>query len=146
MRPLEFYRLGIALSQNAAIESIQRTVVNRIYYGLHHEACCRYFRTHPHSPPLNINRRHTELRDRFNESEDPQAKNVGGLLNDLMMLRRESDYELVPPLRFRRRSLTIQELMQQAIESGEDLLDALESYSPGEAPDGCDCPTAYSSG
>jgi hypothetical protein len=146
VRPLEFYRLGLALAQNSALESVQRTVVNRIYYGLHHEACCRYFRTHPQSRPLNINRRHTELRDRFNDSDDPEAKYVGGFLNDLMILRRESDYELVPPFRFRRRSLTVQELVQQAIESGEDLLDALERFSPGEAPDGCECRTAYPSG
>ena len=43
MRPLDFYRLGIELSSDAYTEARQRTVVNRLYYGLHHEACCRLF-------------------------------------------------------------------------------------------------------
>ena len=43
MRPLDFYRLGVALAYSADSETLQRTVINRLYYGLHHEACCRFF-------------------------------------------------------------------------------------------------------
>ena len=37
VKPLEFYRLGISLSETATSEPLQRTVVSRLYYGLHHE-------------------------------------------------------------------------------------------------------------
>ncbi len=41
MTPLEFYELGLALSRSAAAPAEHRTVIGRLYYGLHHEACCR---------------------------------------------------------------------------------------------------------
>ncbi len=148
MRPLDFYRLGISLSESADAESLQRTVVGRLYYGLHHEACCRYFRTNPvaGSGPLNRNRRHADLRDRYNRRNDPKSRTVGNLLNDLMLLRSEADYELIPPLRFRSLRLDARQLLKLAIETARQLMDALDEYSPGEAEDGCSCPHAYTSG
>ena len=146
MRPLEFYQLGISLSQDAAAESLQRTAVGRLYYGLHHEACCRYFRNNPTSRPLDRNRRHTDLRERYNRDVDPKSKDIGVLLNDLMTLRAEADYQLTPPLRFRSRSLETKQFLGLAVNTAQQLLDALEEYSPGEAEDGCKCSQAYVSG
>ena len=143
MRPLDFYRLGVSLAPTAVTESEQRTVVTRLYYGLHHEACCRYFRANAVSAPLDTNRRHTELRDRFNSRGDSRARTVGNLLNDMMALRREADYELVLPLRFKSQSRTPHEVLNLALQTGRELLYALEEYSPGEAEDGCRCPHAY---
>ena len=140
MRPIEFYRLGISLSQEAVDEPLQRTAVGRLYYGLHHEACCRYFRTSNDGEPLNRNRRHADLRERYNKGSDAISKTVGNLLNDLMTLRSEADYQLVLPLRFRNRSLDAKQLLNLAVETAQQLLDALEEYSPGEAEDGCECP------
>ncbi len=146
MRPLDFYRLGLSLSETADAEAVQRTAVSRLYYGLHHEACCRYFRTNPESEALNISRRHVDLRDRYNSPDDLKSRTVGRLLNDLRMLRSVADYELVPPLRFRNRPLAPQQFLSLAVETARQLLDALEDYSPGEAEDGCRCPLAYVSG
>ena len=139
MRPLDFYRLGVSLSETADDEAAQRTAVNRLYYGLHHEACCRYFRVNAQSTPLNARNRHAELRDRFRIHEDLNARTVGNLLRDLMLLRREADYELAPPIRFRGRRLAPRQFMELAVETARQLLDALEDYSPGEAEDGCTC-------
>jgi hypothetical protein len=143
VKPLEFYRLGVLTAPGAVFEPQQRTVVNRLYYGLHHEACCRYFRKFPWSQAINSNRRHTDLRIRFSSSDDPISKTVGSLLGDLMRLRTEADYRLVQPLRFRNRSMDVPQLLSLAVELAEQLLDALETYSPGEAEDGCYCPQAY---
>ena len=147
MRPLEFYRLGVSLSQNADAEPLQRTAVGRLYYGLHHEACCRYFRMNPSTePPLNRNRRHADLRERYNKRDDTVSRTVSNLLNDLMVLRSEADYQLVLPLRFKNRSLDANQVLDLAVKTAEQLLDALDEYSPGEAEDGCKCPEAYMSG
>ena len=146
MRPLDFYRLGVASAPGATTESLQRTVVNRLYYGLHHEACCRYFRENPGARPLDRNRRHVELKNRYRNSYGQTAKRVGALLNRMIKLRSEADYELVPPLRFRNHSIDSQELMEIALDTSQQLLAALERYSPGAAPDGCRCPVAYSRG
>ena len=146
MRPLEFYRLGLSLSETVDAEAAQRTAVSRLYYGLHHEACCRYFRANPDSEALNIGRRHVDLRDRYNSPDDPKSRTVGRLLNDLRMLRSEADYELVPPLRFRNRPLEPPQFLGLAVETARQLLDALEEYSPGEAEEGCKCPAVYASG
>ena len=143
MRPLDLYRFGVSLAETAEAESAQRTVVNRLYYGLHHEACCRYFRANADSAPLDTNRRHTELRERFNVRDDPRARTIGNLLNDMMALRREADYELALPIRFRNRPLAPEQFLNMALETGRQLLHALEQYSPGEAEDGCRCPHAY---
>ena len=146
MRPLDFYRLGLSLSETADAEAVQRTVVSRLYYGLHHEACCRFFRTNPDSGALNISRRHVELRDRYNTPDDPKSRTIGRLLNDLRMLRSAADYELALPIRFRGRSLTPEEFLSLAVETARQLLDALDDYSQGESEDGCRCPLAYVSG
>ena len=143
MRPLDFYRLGLSLSENADAEAAQRTAVSRLYYGLHHEACCRYFRTNPASGPLDSGRRHTELRNRYNSPDDPKSRTVGRLLNDLRMLRAEADYEMVPPLRFRNRPMDSRQFLNLAVETARQLLDALDEYSSGEAEDGCRCHVAY---
>ena len=146
MRPLDFYRAGVALAAAASTESLRRTAVGRLYYGLHHEACCRYFRENPGARPLDRSRRHVQLADRYKNSLEPIAKEVGKFLSDLIWLRSEADYELVPPLRFRNRSIDSQELMDVALDTSQQLLAALEIYSPGAAPDGCRCPVAYSRG
>ena len=146
MRPLDFYRLGVASAPGATTESLQRMVVNRLYYGLHHEACCRYFRENPGARPLDRNRRHIELKNRYRNSYGQTAREIGDLLSQMSKLRSEADYELVPPLRFRNHSIDSQELMEIALDTSQQLLAALERYSPGAAPDGCRCPVAYSRG
>lgn len=52
MRPLEFYRLAVAIAPSAVSEPVQRTVIGRLYYGLHHEARCRFYRENPNADPL----------------------------------------------------------------------------------------------
>ena len=146
MRPLDFYRAGVALADVASTESLRRTAVGRLYYGLHHEACCRYFRKNPGAPPLDRNRRHAQLADRYRNSPEPAAKEIGRCLRDMARLSREADYELVPPLRFENRSISDEQLMRLALDISRQLLAALERYSPGAAPDGCRCPVAYSRG
>ena len=143
MKPLEFYRLGVAIAQRATTEPEHRTAVNRLYYGLHHEACCRFFRRNPNADPLRRDRsRHTELQSRFYRQQSPDAKDVGRLLNNLRQLRNESDYNLAPPLRFRDRHIPAQQLAGVGLRLASELLQALETYSPGEAEDGCICPQA----
>ncbi len=145
MRPLDFYKLGMHLARTASVDAEYRTVINRVYYGLHHETCCRYLRFLPTPQPLNSNQRHTELRNRLNDPGNPPSGEVSQLLGSLMRMRTEADYQLNPPLRHRNRSYSSEQLMVEAVRLGEDLLEALERYSPGEAPDGCNCPTVFSS-
>ena len=142
MRPLDFYRLGLAAANNATTEAAQRMAIGRLYYGLHHEACCRYFRINPNADPIERRQRHARLRDRFNSLNDPTSRVIGILLGDLISLRGEADYNLTGPLRFRNRVLSPEAMLNNALESGQKLLSALEAYSPGEAQDGCHCPTA----
>ena len=144
MRPLDFYRAGVALAAGASTESLRRTVVNRLYYGLHHEAYCRYFRENPGAPPLDRNRRHAQLADRYRTSPEPAARDIWEHLSDMAQLRREADYELAPPLRFENQSISDEQLMELALDISSQLLAALERYSPGAAPDGCRCPVVYS--
>ena len=146
MRPLDFYRLGVALAESASVESLHRAVASRLYYGLHHEACCRYFRENPGARPLSVNGRHTQLRNRYMESGHDAGKAVGELLSNMMRLRIEADYQLAPPLRFGSETIDSAELMRLALDISQQLLAALDRYSPGAAPDGCRCPTVYSRG
>ena len=146
MRPLDFYRAGVALAAGASTESLRRTAVGRLYYGLHHEACCRYFRKNPGARPLDRNRRHAQLADRYRNSPEPAAQQIWRRLSYMAQLRREADYELVPPLRFENQSISDEQLMELALDISRQLLAALECYSPGAAPDGCRCPVAYSRG
>ncbi len=145
MKPLDFYELGRRIASSAQTEAEHRTAINRIYYGLHHEACCRYFRNQPATQALNLNRRHTELRDRFRDPTSPESGEVARLLASLMMMRREADYQLELPLRYQDRSYTPERLADEAMYVGEALLAALELFSPGGAADGCECPAVYSS-
>ena len=56
MSPLDFYDLGVGMASTARTEAQERTAINRLYYGLHHEVCCRYFRKESWAQPLNRNR------------------------------------------------------------------------------------------
>ena len=145
MRPLDFYRLGLALASSASEESERRTAIGRLYYGLHHEACCRYFRRNPHAPPLGRGSRHTELILRF-DARDDVSNEIHRLLKDLFEMRKVADYELDSLIHYNDREFDSRVLMTIALIAAQELLAALERYSPGEAPDGCDCPTAYSVG
>ena len=40
MKPLDFYRLGVEMASSSVTEAEHRTAIARLYYGLHHEACC----------------------------------------------------------------------------------------------------------
>ena len=64
-------------------------------------------------------------------------------LSDMAQLRREADYELVPPLRFKNRAIDSRELVDFALDISRQLLAALERCSPGAAPDGCRCPVVH---
>lgn len=138
MRPIEFYNLAVAAASTAVSEAEHRTVVSRLYYGLHHEACCRYFRVNPNASPLKLRNRHPELSGRFNIPTDPTAVQISNDLRDLKKLRGMADYDLTR-LRFRRRTLTSQQLMINALNVGQRLLQHLDTYSPGAATDGCPC-------
>ena len=144
MRPLEFHRLGLRLAQDAATESQQRIAVTCLYYGLHHEACCRFFRNNPFARPLNRNSRHRDLGDRYRHSIEPHTNYIARLLDDLTRLRAECHYQLTLPLRFRDTSYQPNQILELALEKSNQLLAALEAYSPGEAPDNCNCPQTYS--
>ena len=146
MRPLDFYRVGLQMVGTAESEAHQRTVVNRVYYGLHHEACCRYFRREVAAQPLDRNRRHANLRNNFNQSMDPLSGRIAQLLGQLMRLRSLADYELSPPYRIGRQTLTREQQMRRALDVSERLLSALERYSPGEVVDGSGCKEVYSTG
>ena len=140
MKPIDFYNLGVLLASQASTEAERRNVVGRLYYGLHHETCCRFFRENPYEPYLPRLRRHTELYQRLNNPNDARAHRVAQHLNRLRILRTIADYEL-GTLSYRNRPLTSNQFMALALQSGQRLLQALEAYSPGEAPDGCNCPT-----
>ena len=139
MKPIEFYNWAVGMAGNVATEAERRTVVNRLYYGLHHEACCRYFRAHPTATPLDKWNRYAGLSITFNSATDPVSMAIGNLLNDLRQLRSQADYELSNPMRFRGIPITSQALLNVALRYGQDLLEELEAYSPGDAIDGCSC-------
>ena len=139
MRPLDFYRLGVLLAETADSEAAQRTAVSRLYYGLHHEACCRYFRSNSDARPLYASRRHAELRRRYLNLEDGSARTVSRLLQELLELRRVADFDIAPPLTFNNAPIVPQELLTSALEIARELLNALEEYSPGESEEGCRC-------
>lgn len=143
MRPSLLYRLGMRLAVDAREEALQRTVINRVYYGLHHEMCCRYFRQFPLERPLGQRRRHTELTERLNDPTNPVSAELANLLHELLELRTEADYQLVPPMRFRRRSYHAEQMMELAMSRGERLWEKMEAQFPGEASEDCECKTAY---
>ena len=146
MKPLDFYNFALELSAVADTETRQRSVISRLYYGLHHEACCRLFREHRWTQPLSSRGRHTELVNRFRRLSGTSASGVARLLRSLSRMRNEADYQLRMPLRHSGQSYDAAELMSKAIVVSRQLLAALEAFSPGEAPDGCECRVAYVSG
>lgn len=140
MRPLDYYQLGRQLADSASTEAEQRSAVGRLYYSLHHEACCRYFRENPDAPPLGRGSRHAQLIGRFGAFRTGETRRIGRLLRQLSRMRNLSDYELVSPLRYQNRECSAVELMGMAVSVAEGLLGALEDFSSGEAGDGCHCP------
>ncbi len=143
MRPLAFYRFGLQLADSASTEVEHRTAVNRLYYGLHHEACCRYFREYPNDRPLPRNGRHSALAQRYRAKAGRLEKYIARRLDNIRRMRNASDYTLGNSIRLGQRTLESAELMGFALIVADDLLGALEDFSPGEAPDGCDCPTVW---
>ena len=140
MRPLDFYQLGRQLADSAATEAEQRNAVGRLYYGLHHEACCRYFRENPDAPPLGRGSRHAQLIQRFGDLRSRETQRVWRLLRQLSRMRNLADYELMSTLRYQNRERSAVQLMKMAVSVAEGLLGALEDFSPGEAEDGCRSP------
>ena len=140
MRPLDFYRLGVRLANLATTEAEQRNAIGRLYYGLHHEACCRYFRENPAAPPLRRGARHKQLTDRYDALPFSPPRRIRRLLKQLSGMRNVCDYELAAPIRYRHRERSAAEMMRMATTVAEGLLIALEDFSPGEAEDGCRCP------
>ena len=139
MKPIEFYNLGVAAASFVASEADRRTVVGRIYYGLHHEACCRFFRVN--GPPYlqREGSRHLRLVKEYRKPKSSSAAiRVGNLLDQLRRLRTTADYDL-SGMTFDTRSIDDKKLLAVAVKKGELLLKALEQYSPGEAADGCQC-------
>ena len=140
MRPLDFYRLGMHLAGSAATQAEHRCAVGRLYYGLHHEACCRYFRENPEAPALGRGSRHAKLIERYAGLRTHETRRVRRLLRQLSHMRNISDYELDNPLSYHNRERSASELMRMAVSIAEGLLGALDDFSPGEAEDGCRCP------
>ncbi len=142
MRPLEFYRLGLRLAEFASSEAERRTAVSRLYYGLHHEICCRYFREYPEDAPLPRNGRHIALVHRLGGKPGTGERDIALKLNSMRQMRNAADYELKRTVQIDQRTLNIDQLVVFALIVANDLLATLEDFSPGEAADGCDCPTA----
>lgn len=137
MRPLDFYDLGVRLAAGES-EAGQRTAVSRIYYGLHHEGACRYFRENPDAPPLPRNRRHPALRELFEDLGTAQGRDLASLLGRLATMRGECDYRIGSPLQYEGRTVTLAELLDEALATAADLREVLDAYSPGESPDGAE--------
>ena len=140
MRPLDFYVLGVRLANSATTEAEHRAAIGRLYYGLHHEACCRYFRENPSARPLGRGSRHAQIIERYGALRASPTQRIWRLLRQLSRMRNISDYELVNPVRYQRRERSPAELMRLAVVVAEGLLAELEDFSPGEAEDGCNCP------
>ncbi len=132
MRPLDIYDLSVWLSEQATTEAGKRAAVSRLYYGLHLEACCRYFRENPNALPLSRNRRHAALPDLFRSSL-PQYEHIADGLAALSAMRAECDYRVAGPLQHERMIVTIDELLAEALSTAAALLADLDAYSPGES-------------
>lgn len=140
MRPLDFYDLGVRLAALAQTEAEYRATIGRLYYGLHHEACCRYFREFQNAPPLARGSRHAQLIRRYRALRGNRAaQRVQSLLGQLSGMRNVSDYELDSAMRYRKRTYQPADLMSAAVSVAAELLAELEAFSPGEAADGCVC-------
>jgi hypothetical protein len=140
VKPIEFYNLGVAVAPKVASEAERRSVVGRIYYGLHHEACCRFFRVNSRGSYLGRDRsRHTALVAMYRNSRgNIVALRISNMLDQLRRLRTTADYDLAA-MTFNNRPISEADLLATAVKIGELLLRDLEQYSPGEADDGCQC-------
>ncbi len=136
MRPLDFYDLGVRLAEDGRTEAERRTAVSRIYYGLLHEAACRYFRENPNAPPIPRNRRHSTVRERLGQSGVSAGVDAASSLGDLAWMRGECDYRVGAPLRYERAEVTLPAMVSRARATAADCLTALDAYSPGESADG----------
>ena len=136
MRPLNFYDLGLRLAEEGRTEAERRTGVSRLYYGLHHEAACRYFRENPDAPPIPRNRRHAALREVYRTLGTPLGADIAFWLEHLAWMRGECDYRVGAPLRYERVEVALPTMVAQALETAAACLAALDSYSPGESADG----------
>ena len=140
MKPSDFYQLGVRLANSGRTEAEHRAAIGRLYYGLHHEACCRYFRENPGAQPLGRGSRHAQLIDRYSALRASPTQRIRRLLRQLSRMRNISDYELAGPIRYQKRDHNAVQLMRTAVVVAEGLLAALEDFSPGESEDGCHCP------
>ena len=142
MRPLDFHDLALRLPDGTPTEAAQRSAVSRLYYGLHHEACCRYFRENPGASPIQRSRWHSELPLRFSNSGEPVQRDIVFLLRLLADMRGECDYNLAGPLLHNGAYSTPETMLREALIAATRLLYALNSYSYGESPDGAECVAA----
>ena len=133
MRPLDVYDLGVRLAGQAATEAEQRAAVSRLYYGLHLEGCCRYFRETPDAAPIQRNRRHALLRSMFEGMDIPVAERIAVGLGRLGEMRAECDYRITGPLLHQGMPITIDDMLAEALATAAALLADLDAYSPGEA-------------
>ena len=140
MKPLDFYRFGAQMAETATAEVECRTTISRMYYGLHHEACCRYYRENPDAAPLGRGSRHSQLLTKFSTSGTNTSNRIARLLRQLSIMRNISDYELGSPVRYNNLQVSACQLMQMAQIVAGELHQTLDEYSPGEASDGCECP------
>ena len=140
MKPLDFYQLGVRLANSGRTEAEHRAAIGRLYYGLHHEACCRYFRENPDAQPLGRGSRHAQLIDRYSALHSFPTQRIRRLLRQLSRMRNISDYELASPIRFQKTDRSAVQMVSMAVVVAEGLLATLEDFSPGEAEDGCRCP------
>ncbi len=136
MRPLDFYDLGVRLAEEGRTEAEQWTAVSRIYYGLLHEAACRYFRENPDASPIPRNRRHSAVRDRLGNSGAPEGIDAANFLRRLAWMRGECDYQIGAELRYEQGTMALPAMVSLALEAAADCLAALDAYSPGESADG----------
>ena len=83
-------------------------------------------------------KRHTCLVRRFNRPKDAKSTKVANLLVRLRYFRTLADYDL-GQMYIDGKPVTAGQLLTGATQVAAQLLAALESYSPGEAPDGCVC-------
>ena len=135
MKPIEFYNLSLAVAPGVTSGAERRKVVSLIYYGLHYEACCRFFRVNTQTPYLRKDgTRHKDLISKYrNAPGDLNSRRIGDLLDQLRPLRTTADYDLAA-MAFGRQTISEVVLLAAAIKKGKSLLAALDRYSPGEAP------------
>lgn len=142
MKPMEFYDWAVDAAATVSSEAGQRSVISRLYYGLHHEACCRFFTVNPDHQALPGQSRHTSLSSVYNQSSDPTCKAIGNLLRDLKTLRGIADYDLSNAF-YRGQVYPMQTLMGFALIYGQDLVEQLNLFCPRAAEEGCNCPVVW---